>query len=170
MNLLAKSCFAPGLISMISNLIASAGEIDSDGLPEWFKEYSEGMGHEIYRRQIMEEDYHNDIVFKKLAQIAYQEEQAIVFALEIQSKANVNKFIIVTFISVNDGDFSGTCAKDGCRGSSVEHQPSELENEGSHNTLLRALRNEFSFAEFLSIGSNEFMNSVDVPFTFFILC
>tara|TARA_B110000305_G_C18882306_1_gene378134 strand:+ start:259 stop:456 length:198 start_codon:yes stop_codon:yes gene_type:complete len=52
MNLLAKSCFAPGLISMISNLIASAGDIDSDGQPEWFKEYSEGMGHEIYRRQI----------------------------------------------------------------------------------------------------------------------
>ena len=52
------------------------------------------MGHEIYRRQIMEEDYHNDIVFKKLAQIAYQEEQAIVFALEIQSKVNVNKSII----------------------------------------------------------------------------
>ena len=94
MNLLAKSCFAPGLISMMSNLIASAGDIDSDGLPEWFKEYSEGMGHEIYRRQISEEDFQNDIIFKKLAEVAYQEEQAIVFALEIQSKQNVNKSII----------------------------------------------------------------------------
>jgi acetyl-CoA C-acetyltransferase/potassium large conductance calcium-activated channel subfamily M alpha protein 1 len=28
MNLLAKSCFAPGLIAMISNLIASAGDIE----------------------------------------------------------------------------------------------------------------------------------------------
>ena len=42
----------------------------------------------------MEEDYQNDIVFKKLAEIAYQEEQAIIFALEIQSKANINKSII----------------------------------------------------------------------------
>jgi len=94
MNLLAKSCFAPGLISMISNLIASAGDIDSDGQPEWFKEYSEGMGHEIYRRQISQDDYQNDIVFKKLAEIAYQEEQAIIFALEIQSKINIDKTII----------------------------------------------------------------------------
>ena len=31
MNLLAKSCFAPGLISMVSNLIASAGDIESEG-------------------------------------------------------------------------------------------------------------------------------------------
>jgi len=30
MNLLAKSCFAPGLISVISNLFASAGDIKTD--------------------------------------------------------------------------------------------------------------------------------------------
>ena len=30
MNLLAKSCFAPGLISAISNLFASAGDINTD--------------------------------------------------------------------------------------------------------------------------------------------
>jgi len=49
MNLLAKSCFAPGLIAMISNLIASSGDIDktiNDG--EWFTEYAEGMEMEIY--------------------------------------------------------------------------------------------------------------------------
>ena len=54
MNLLAKSCFAPGLISLISNLIASAGE--QTGPPphtgEWFQEYQMGMGHEIYRMKI----------------------------------------------------------------------------------------------------------------------
>ena len=50
MNLLAKSCFAPGLIAMISNMIASAGEIDTDIIEgEWFVDYAEGMGHEIYR-------------------------------------------------------------------------------------------------------------------------
>jgi acetyl-CoA C-acetyltransferase/potassium large conductance calcium-activated channel subfamily M alpha protein 1 len=31
MNLLAKSCFAPGLISMISNLFASAGDAQESG-------------------------------------------------------------------------------------------------------------------------------------------
>jgi len=30
MNLLAKSCFAPGLISLISNLIASSGDGDTE--------------------------------------------------------------------------------------------------------------------------------------------
>jgi acetyl-CoA C-acetyltransferase/potassium large conductance calcium-activated channel subfamily M alpha protein 1 len=50
MNLLAKSCFAPGLIAMMSNLIASAGDIDTDIIKnDWFDEYAEGMGHEIYR-------------------------------------------------------------------------------------------------------------------------
>jgi len=40
MNLLAKSCFAPGLIAMISNLISSASEIEQeeDG-SYWFEEY-----------------------------------------------------------------------------------------------------------------------------------
>jgi len=57
MNLLAKSCFAPGLIAMVSNLIASAGDIEADDQPDWFEEYGNGMGHEIYRRQISEDDY-----------------------------------------------------------------------------------------------------------------
>ncbi len=53
MNLLAKSCFAPGLIAMISNLIASAGKTDTEKYEmEWLKEYTEGMGHEIYRVKI----------------------------------------------------------------------------------------------------------------------
>ena len=53
MNLLAKSCFAPGLISLISNLIMSAGEPDlSPFSPPWLPEYAEGMGHEIYRMMI----------------------------------------------------------------------------------------------------------------------
>ena len=52
MNLLAKSCFAPGLIAMISNLIASAGDVNRDQKNDWFDEYAEGMGHEIYRMPI----------------------------------------------------------------------------------------------------------------------
>lgn len=84
MNLLAKSCFAPGLIAMISNLIQSAGDIDmAINEEEWFKEYAEGMGHEIYRMPISSEDYPNNITFKKIAEIAYSEYSAVVFALEI---------------------------------------------------------------------------------------
>jgi hypothetical protein len=75
MNLLAKSCFAPGLISMISNLIASAGE--PSGPPphqgDWFTEYQMGMGHEIYRMKINYEDYGKDVPFSKVAEIAYSE-------------------------------------------------------------------------------------------------
>ena len=42
MNLLAKSCFSPGLISMISNLISSCGELRVEEInpSEWFSEYA----------------------------------------------------------------------------------------------------------------------------------
>ena len=50
MNLLAKSCFAPGLITMISNLISSAGECDEEEELIWLQEYNEGKGHEVYRQ------------------------------------------------------------------------------------------------------------------------
>ena len=89
MNLLAKSCFAPGLICLISNLIASAGEINaSPHSGDWFQEYAEGMGHEIYRMVISYDDYGRDISFCKIAEVAYSEFNAVVFALEIQSKQN----------------------------------------------------------------------------------
>lgn len=85
MNLLAKSCFAPGLIAMISNLIASAGESDPKEIMEedWFEEYSEGLGHEIYRMEITNEDYPDRIDFTKIVEIAFFEENAIVFAIEV---------------------------------------------------------------------------------------
>jgi len=95
MNLLAKSCFAPGLIAMISNLIASAGEIDPEIMSgEWFQQYAEGMGHEIYRMQISSDDYPDQISFKKISEIAFTKFQAIVFGLEIQSKSNPEKSIV----------------------------------------------------------------------------
>jgi len=58
MNILAKSCFAPGLITLISNLVASQGEVDTANFEEdWIKEYAAGMGYEIYRVQISEYDF-----------------------------------------------------------------------------------------------------------------
>jgi acetyl-CoA C-acetyltransferase/potassium large conductance calcium-activated channel subfamily M alpha protein 1 len=74
MNLLAKSCFAPGLISMISNLFASAGDAQDSGQIEWIREYTTGMGHEIYRVLINVEDYYGpNISFKYLAEIGFAE-------------------------------------------------------------------------------------------------
>jgi len=105
MNLLAKSCFAPGLIAMMSNLIASAGDIDTDIIDnEWFDEYAEGMGHEIYRMQISQEYYHNNITFNKIADVAYSQYSAVVFALEIQSKVDPSK----TTIRLNPNEFKYT--------------------------------------------------------------
>jgi hypothetical protein len=42
MNLLAKSCFAPGLISMMSNLIASTGATaEEENFDEdWLRDYA----------------------------------------------------------------------------------------------------------------------------------
>lgn len=60
MNILAKSCFAPGLISCMSNLFASAGGIDIDSFSkDWLKEYATGMGHEIYRVPIQENEFYS---------------------------------------------------------------------------------------------------------------
>jgi len=105
MNLLAKSCFAPGLIAMISNLIASSGDIDKDiNDGEWFNEYGEGMEMEIYAVPISNVDYPDNISFNKIADIAYSEFGAVVFALEIQSK-NINSSIQSSVIRLNPSNF-----------------------------------------------------------------
>ena len=39
MNLLAKSCFSPGIISMVSNLITSHGDQDIEYTEDWMNEY-----------------------------------------------------------------------------------------------------------------------------------
>ena len=103
MNLLAKSCFAPGLISMISNMIASieTQEMDEFG-EEWLKEYSQGMGHEIYRKQITENDFQNHMTFGQIASIAHSCFDAIVFAMEIEAKNYPNARSV---IRLNPTDF-----------------------------------------------------------------
>jgi hypothetical protein len=52
MNLLAKSCFCPGIISLLGNLITSAGDQEDEMDTEWLREYTQGMGHEIYRTSL----------------------------------------------------------------------------------------------------------------------
>lgn len=82
MNLVAKSCFVPGIISMISNLITSAGDISSDDFDEdWIKEYTLGMGHEIYRTDLSPRFQQKK--FSEVAAIVYNEFNGIVFGLEL---------------------------------------------------------------------------------------
>ena len=86
MTLLAKSCFAPGLIAMISNLIASADADPNKDDDPWIIDYVKGTDFEIYREKIELEDYKNGLTFKQVARIAYQCFRAIVFGLEIEPK------------------------------------------------------------------------------------
>ena len=95
MNLLAKSCFSPGITSLISNLISSSSETEQQD-EIWLKEYSEGMEHEIYRVPLspkMEGKYFKDIV-----KIIYMKNKAIVFGLELTWKKN-------TIIRLNPSTF-----------------------------------------------------------------
>jgi len=99
MNLLAKSCFSPGIISMLSNLITSSGSEDISLFEEdWIKEYVDGMGHEIYRTPLSFK--FEGKLFSEVARFAYNEFHAIVFGIEIDIcgrkiiKLNPEKYII----------------------------------------------------------------------------
>lgn len=54
MNLMSKSCFSPGIINLISNLISSSPDADDDFESQWLRQYAGGMGHEIYRVKLSE--------------------------------------------------------------------------------------------------------------------
>lgn len=97
MNLLSKSCLIPGIITMISNLVMSAGSQSDDMNCQWIEEYSEGRGHEIYRT-LLNDSFKNK-TFSKLSSEIYQEYEAIVFALEIEIEGK-------TIIRLNPGTFN----------------------------------------------------------------
>ncbi|MDR3549660.1 MAG: ion channel [Candidatus Pacebacteria bacterium] len=51
MNLMAKSCFSPGIIGLVSNLVATSGDLS--GFSEvWINEYTQGMNFELYRTEV----------------------------------------------------------------------------------------------------------------------
>jgi hypothetical protein len=53
MNLIAKSCFCPGLISLLSNLIKSFEDNQNSlFVDQWLSEYKVGLEHEIYRVEL----------------------------------------------------------------------------------------------------------------------
>lgn len=98
MSLLAKSCLCPGLVTFISNLIASSGEPQKRSeLPsDWIEEYWKGKSFEIYKTFLS-----NKFVGKTFSSVAahiYQSFRAILFALEIGTEENSR-------ILPNPGDF-----------------------------------------------------------------
>ena len=51
---------------------------------DWLKDYSEGLGFEIYRANV--HHYFEGFMFKEIVKILYKEYRTIVFALGIESK------------------------------------------------------------------------------------
>ncbi|EGR28582.1 hypothetical protein IMG5_172560 [Ichthyophthirius multifiliis] len=95
---LAKSCFCPGIISLLGNLISSAGEIDDQYIEEeWLKEYMRGMGHEIYRTDLsfkaffflkkniknIKKKKFEGKTFTEIAATIYTEYNGILFGIEL---------------------------------------------------------------------------------------
>ncbi|CAD8072511.1 unnamed protein product [Paramecium primaurelia] len=96
MNLLAKSCFCPGIIALIGNLITSAGEQEGDMEYEWLNEYTKGMGHEIYRTDLSFKFQGKS--FSEVATIVYNEFKGILFGIEF----DIGKY---TIIRLNPGSY-----------------------------------------------------------------
>lgn len=98
MNLMSKSCFSPGIINFISNLISSSGDEGIEMEEDWLEEYAEGMDHEIYRIKLS--DKMNKKTFNEISGIVYKHNRSIVFAIEIQSigktiiRLNPSNFIV----------------------------------------------------------------------------
>ena len=95
MNLMSKSCFAPGIINFISNLItSSANQGDMDSV--WLKQYAEGMDHEIYRIKLSYK-FENK-TFAEVSSLIYKHNKSIVFGIEIKTNGK-------TIVRLNPSDF-----------------------------------------------------------------
>lgn len=98
MNLMSKSCFSPGIINLISNLISSSPDADDDFDSIWLREYAEGMGHEIYRVKLSEKV--GGRTFADICGLVYrQQSNSIVFAIEIKTNGH-------TIIRLNPSNFT----------------------------------------------------------------
>ena len=86
-SLMAKSCLCPGLITLISNIIQSSGDVDPEIEEKdqsnwgWLNEYWQGKTFEIYREEIPQNFVHKE--FCKIANDIYKEDGLLLFALEI---------------------------------------------------------------------------------------
>ena len=102
MNLMSKSCFSPGIINFVSNLISSTSENEETGV-EWLDQYAEGMGHEIYRIKLSYKLENK--TFGEIADLIYKATHQIVFAIEISTNGK-------TVIRLNPYEFNATNIKE----------------------------------------------------------
>lgn len=82
MNLLAKSCLTPGIMSMLSNLVMSSSTLANND-DDWLKEYSEGRAYEIYRIPLS--DNYKYVSFLEIVKEVYAKEHALAFAIEVET-------------------------------------------------------------------------------------
>ena len=89
LNLLAKSCLVPGLITLVHNLVMSHNGSDDCGAEgwdsrkrDWLDEYSRGCEYEIYRVALPAAFV--GITFTQAAQLVHDTYNILLFALEIQ--------------------------------------------------------------------------------------
>ena len=92
---MSKSCFSPGIINFISNLISSTGDQGEMELT-WLSQYAEGMGHEIYRIKLSKKMENR--TFAEISGLVYMQNRSIVFAIEIKTNGK-------TIIRLNPSDF-----------------------------------------------------------------
>ena len=82
MNILSKSCITPGIMTLVTNLVQTSGDVEDTIDEKWIKEYSDGRGHEIYRIQLKE--YYHQFSFIEIVKNIYNEGQVICFSIEIE--------------------------------------------------------------------------------------
>ena len=92
---MSKSCFSPGIINLLSNLITTTSELNIQ-FTTWLEEYAEGMGNEIYRMKLSKKM--DNRTFADIVGFVYKKNQSIVFALEIKTGGR-------TIIRLNPSDF-----------------------------------------------------------------
>jgi len=95
MSLLSKSCFSPGIINFVSNLVSTSSE-QADLDFKWQNEYAQGMGHEIYRIKLSTKM--NNHVFSEIVSLVYKQNKSILFAIEIKTNDK-------TIIRMNPANF-----------------------------------------------------------------
>lgn len=95
MSLMSKSCFSPGIINFVSNLISTTSDQDEQE-HAWLNEYAEGMGHEIYRIKLSTKM--NNQVFSDIVRLVYKKNKSILFAIEIKTNDK-------TIIRMNPANF-----------------------------------------------------------------
>ncbi|KAL4472400.1 hypothetical protein ABPG74_018349 [Tetrahymena malaccensis] len=94
---LAKSCFCPGIISLIGNLIQSTSAEVTDNEPtKWIREYKNGLGHEMYRTTLS--ITFSGQTFSTIAAKVYEKFQAILLGMEIDIDGQ-------TVIRLNPGSY-----------------------------------------------------------------